>query len=256
MIYQTWYLFKVPFYPDFLYFIFFGTLCSYNFHWYLTPELYGGSYRTKWSIRHKKLHLVLYIIALAGCGWFCFQLLAHWRWLLATAFITFLYSAPKIPFPPFNHLKKIAVGKTIFLSLVWTHSTVILPLVLRNIHWQSEHFIFVINRFFLIYSICILFDYRDREEDRKEGIKSMITILPEKKIKWLFFLSIIIFFITSILLYLSGMMLSHCVALIIPGIIVALLYNYSKKNTSEYFYYFFLDGLMMFSAILIFIFQF
>jgi hypothetical protein len=120
--------------------------------------------------------------------------LHQWEWLLATAFITFLYSAPKIPFPPFNHLKKIAVGKTIFLSLVWTHTTAILPLVLSNVHWQDQHFLFVINRFFLIYPICILFDYRDREEDKREGIKSMITHFSEKGIKALFYSSLLIFF--------------------------------------------------------------
>ena len=181
MAWQTYYLFEVDPYADFLFFLFFGSICSYNFHWYLTPGIYGSSYKTQWSIRNKKLHLILFLIGLMGAGWFCFQLLHHWKWLLATAFITFLYSAPKIPYHPFSHLKKIAVGKTIFLALVWTHTTAILPLVLSNSEWQNEHFLFAVNRFFLIYPICILFDYRDREDDRKEGIKSMITFFPEKK---------------------------------------------------------------------------
>ena len=256
MVYQTYYLFHQPDYNHFIWFAFFGTLCSYNFHWYLTPALYGGSYRTKWSVKYKKLHLSLYIIALAGCGWFCFQLLAHWRWLLATAFITFLYSAPKIPFPPFNHLKKIAIGKTIFLTMVWTHTTVVLPLLIQEIKWRPEHLIFTINRFFLIYAICILFDYRDREDDKKQGIKSMITLFNEKGVNKLFYLSIVICMITTAALYLYSMRLFHCIALIAPAILLTILYNYSKKNTSDYFYYFFLDGLMMFSAILIFLFQF
>ena len=256
MVYQTYYLFTLHPYSDFLFFVFFGTICSYNFHWYLTPGIYGSSYKTQWSIQNKKLHLILFIIGLIGAGWFCISLLYHWGWLLATAFITFLYSAPKIPYPPFNHLKKIAVGKTIFLSLVWTHSTAILPLVLSDIDWTNEHFIFAINRFFLIYPICILFDYRDREDDRKEGIKSMITLFPEKKISVLFYSSIAIFFMTTIALYFTGTLLIHCIALFIPGIILALVYSYSKKKTSDYYYYFFLDGLMMFSAVLLYIFSF
>ena len=256
MIFQTYYLFKVSPYPDFFYFVFLGSLCSYNFHWYLTPGIYGGSYKTQWSIRNKKTHFIFFIIGLIGAGWFCIRLLHNWEWLLATAFITFLYSAPKIPFPPFKHLKKIAVGKTIFLSLVWTHITAILPLVLQNILWQNEHYIFAINRFFLIYPICILFDYRDREEDRKEGIKSMITVFSEKGINTLFYSCIAIFIITTIALYLSGIQLLYCVALFIPGFIVGLVYHYSKKVTSDYYYYFFLDGLMMFSLVLLYIFSF
>ena len=180
----------------------------------------------------------------------------HWGWLLATAFITFLYSAPKIPYPPFNHLKKIAIGKTIFLALVWTHTTAILPLVLGNVEWKNEHFIFAINRFFLIYPICILFDYRDREDDKKEGIKSMITFFSDKKIRVLFYISLAIFFITTIALYFAGILLIYCIALLIPGIILTFAYNYSKNKISDYYYYFFLDGLMMLSAVLLYIFSF
>ena len=256
MVHQTYYLFHLSLYKNFIWFVFFGSLCSYNFHWYLTPGLYGGSYRTQWSVDHKKLHLILYIVGLIGGAWFCIKLLYHWEWLLATAFITFLYSAPKIPYKPFTSLKKIAVGKTIFLALVWTHITAILPLLLYGIQWRQEHFLFAVNRFFLIYPVCILFDYRDREEDKKQGIKSMITLLSEKNINKLFYFCLLVFFSSSIALYLSGMPLINTIMLLIPGVIVTMIYNYAKKNASDYFYYFFLDGLMMFSALLIFIFQF
>jgi 4-hydroxybenzoate polyprenyltransferase len=255
MVLQTYYLFHLPSYTNFIWFIFFGSLCSYNFHWYLTPGLYGGTYRTNWSIKNKKLHLFLFIIGLVGCTWFCIQLIFYWKWLMATAFITFLYSAPKIPYLPFNYLRKIAVGKTIFLSLVWTHTTTILPLLISRIHWETSHFIFAVNRFFFIYAICILFDYRDREEDKKEGIKSMITILSEKNIDRLFYFSVFIFFVTTLALYLSGFGFTNCIALLIPGIIISFIYQYAKRITTDYFYYFFLDGLMMFSSVLIFLFQ-
>jgi hypothetical protein len=38
--------------------------------------------------------------------------------------------------------------------------------------------------------------------------------------------------------------------LLVPGIIVAAIYPVSKKNFSDYLYYFVLDGLMMFSSLL------
>lgn len=256
MIYQTWLLFHLPLVPDFLYFVYFGTLCSYNFHWYLTPALYGGTYRTKWSTRNKQIHFSFFFIGLAGCGWMAIQLLDYWPWLLATGFITFLYSAPKIPFKLFTELKKIAIGKTIFLSLVWTHVTVLMPLILHEINWEAQHYIFAVNRFVFIYSICILFDYRDRAEDKKEGIKSLITLLAEKNINRLFYFSMLVFFGTTISLYLSGMPFNTCLALAIPGFVLALIYNYAKASTSDYFYYFFLDGLMMFSLVLLYFFSF
>jgi hypothetical protein len=39
--------------------------------------------------------------------------------------------------------------------------------------------------------------------------------------------------------------------LLIPVSLVAILFNYAKKNFSDYFYYFILDGLMMLSGILL-----
>jgi 4-hydroxybenzoate polyprenyltransferase len=255
MVYQTYYLFHIPYYPDFIWFAFFGTLCSYNFHWYLTPALYGGSYRAQWSVNHKNLHLALYLIGLGGCGWFGVQLFEHWIWLIVTALITFLYSAPKIPYPPFTHLKKIAVGKTIFLALVWAHTTSLLPLLLQNMPLEPVHVIYFINRFFFIYAICILFDYRDREDDKRQGIKSMITHFNERGINRLFYISILIFLITTILLYITGVSLANCIFFLIPGFVLGLLYDYSKKISSDYYYYFFLDGLMALSAVLIFSFS-
>jgi hypothetical protein len=40
------------------------------------------------------------------------------------------------------------------------------------------------------------------------------------------------------------------ILILIPGIIIALIYRTAKKNFSDVFYYFILDGLMMLSALL------
>ncbi|HVG15395.1 MAG TPA: hypothetical protein VM935_10560, partial [Chitinophagaceae bacterium] len=137
MIWQTYELFNVPLHFNYFTFVFFGCLCSYNFHWYLTPQLYSDSYKTRWSVLNKKAHLFLFAMGLIMSAWYATKLLNYWNWLLLTDFVSFLYSAPKIPISIFKGLKKIAIGKTIFLSLVWTHSTVILPLVISSSTWQE-----------------------------------------------------------------------------------------------------------------------
>ena len=257
MVYQTCYLFSIPFSFALAGFVFSGSVCSYNFHWYLTPPtVEQPTEKEVWNISNKRIHLILFILGLVGSAIFTFLLIQHWFWLGVTAFVTFLYSAPKIPFGPFKHLRTIAVGKTIFLSAVWTHSSAILPLVLSHTKWLASHYLFVINRFFLIYAICILFDYRDRVEDKKEGIKSLITFLSERGINILFWCSLLVFLVTNVFLYVEGFSLVDSVALFVPGVIVAFLYKYSKNTPNDYLYYFILDGLMMFSAVLLFIFHF
>jgi hypothetical protein len=251
MVWQSFYLFNLPVQYDFLFFAFTGTLCSYSFHWFLTPAAFSGSYRTQWSVRNKWLHLFLLLISLIGAAFYVWQLRAHWQWLLATAFITFLYSAPKLPYRPFVFLRKIALAKTIFLAFAWTHVTAFLPIELYGQEWTDEQYTFVINRFFLIYPICILFDYRDRKEDKKAGIRSMITQFDEGGVNVIFWGSLLTFFTTGIVMYFQDLPLAKDIALMIPGLIVAVLYQYSRKNISDYFYYFILDGLMMLSALLL-----
>ncbi len=235
-------------------FVFFSTICSYNFHWYLTQQSVNGSERLNWSVRNKSLHLILYFIGLAGAAC-CFVLLRqHWFWIALGTFVTFLYSAPKIPQKIFIGLRRIAVGKTLFLAFVWMYVTTLLPLLVAGLPWQKGFTWLACSRFFLIYAICILFDYRDRDDDKAAGIRSMITWLNEKNINYLFFFSLLLFVVFSLLLHTSGIGLPAIGLLLIPGLLLGALYNYSKKNFSDYHYYFVLDGLMMLSGLLMIIF--
>jgi 4-hydroxybenzoate polyprenyltransferase len=235
---------------NFLAFVFFSTICSYNFHWYLTAKSVTPYQRISWAQQHKGWHLILYIIGLAGCAFYFFTISKHWAALAFGALLTFLYSAPKIPQTFFKALKKIAIGKTVFLSFVWMYVTTVLPIIISGEHWKTDFILFALSRLFLIYAICILFDYRDREDDKNDGIKSMITYLGEKGINNLFFISLLLFAASTVCLYKYNYSFSIIFILLIPGIILASLYKYAKKNFSDYLYYFILDGLMMFSGLL------
>ena len=231
-------------------FVFFSTICSYNFHWYLTTSSVASSQRTLWAQEHKGWHLFLYFTGLAGSIIYFFFIRQYWIAIAFGAFVTFLYSAPKIPQAFFKELKKIAIGKTIFLSFVWMYVTTVLPVIVSGEYWRPGFILFALSRLFLIYALCILFDYRDREDDKNDGIKSMITYFSEKGINTLFMLCLLFFTIATIGLYRYQQSLITIIILLLPGIIVALIYPYAKKNFSDYLYYFVLDGLMMFSGLL------
>jgi 4-hydroxybenzoate polyprenyltransferase len=233
----------------YLYFVFFSTICSYNFHWFLTPLTISENIRIRWTKRHKRFQLLLIIVGLTGAAGLTLYFIEHWFWLGIAVLLTFLYSAPKLPHPATGLLQRIAIGKTIFLSFVWTYVTAVLPVIMGDNGWQADAILFCINRFFLVYAICIIFDYRDREQDRRDGIRSLITYLSERGIDRLFYASLFVFAGTAIGLYYSGMQAITVVYILVPGIIVAALYRYSKKHSSDYLYYFVLDGLMMLSAI-------
>jgi len=236
-------------------FVFFSTICSYNFHWYLTPRSVRVNKRALWTQRHKILHFVLYLVGLVGAAVYFFYLLPHLPALCFGAFVTFLYSAPKLPQPIFRRLSHIAVVKTIFLTFVWMYVTSVLPIFIADAHWNAGAILFAISRFFLIYAICILFDYRDREDDKADGIRSLITLLDERGIDWLFILSLTLFALSTIALCFCRYPAFYILLLLVPGAILAGLYKRAKVDFSDYLYYFVLDGLMMFSGLLMLIFR-
>lgn len=231
-------------------FIFFGSLCSYSFHWILTKETGAVSSRSIWFRQHKPVYLLLFLAGVIGTAFYGSSLITHWPVLVLTAVITFLYSAPKIPLRFFESLRKIAIGKTFFLAFVWMHVTTILPLLLVRTDWNGSFFLFAAARFFLIYAICILFDRRDRQYDLTLGIRSLITWLSETNIRRLFYLSLILFAICTVAMMSFGFSLIIVICLLIPGILLSFLYTYAITRGNDVFYYFILDGFMALSAVL------
>ena len=253
MLYQTYtIIIGKPVDLYFAAFAFFSTVCSYNFHWALTPHSIAPSHRLQWDEKHKSYHLLLSITGLTGSAIFFFYFIDKWIYIIPAAILTFLYSAPKIPLPFFQLLKKVAIGKTIFLAMIWTYVTAALPILVED-KFTTQALLFCTGQFFLIYAICILFDFRDREDDKADGIRSMITYFNERGIDMLFALSVIVFITFTLLLHQTGLPWINIIILLIPVFILVSLYKYSKRNFSDYLYYFILDGLMMLSALLLWI---
>jgi hypothetical protein len=237
--------------PYFTAFVFFATICSYSFHWYLTPAgVETATSRTRWLQENKKVHLVLFIAGLAGATVAVLFLWQYLHWLLLSAVVTFVYSAPKIPHPLFRMLRKIALAKTIFLAFVWMYVTTVLPLQISDQPWKADFTLFAASRFFLIYAICILFDYRDREYDKTIGIRSLITWMNEAGITRVLIFSLAVFVIFTCWLTQYGYSNEVIAFLLVPGIITACLYRYARRNFSDVLYYFVLDGLMALSSLL------
>lgn len=253
MIWQTNQLLELHYAKDTFYlFVFFSTICSYNFHWYLTPSAYSASERLLWGDRHRTLMLALCGIGLVGSGWFFWLLREHWLVLSGSAVLTFLYSAPKVPHKAFRWLSKVAIGKTLFLTFVWTYVTTLLPALIAGNAATAPLVLLTLHRFTLIYAICILFDYRDLESDRKEGIRSLITALDEKNLNRLYYFSL---FLAAVSAALMGPFTTPgaVASLMIPVVATALITRKAHRNDSDYLFYFVLDGFMALSAALYFL---
>lgn len=249
MVWQTNVLLQLPVRDlTYYFFVFFSTICSYNFHWYLTPSDYSSSERILWGARHKTLQLTLCAVGAIGAACTFWLLRTHWLVLSGAALLTFLYSAPKLPQRAFMWLRRIAIGKTMFLTFVWTYVSTLLPVLIAGHAITAQVIFLTMHRFFLVYAICILFDHRDLEEDKKEGIRSLITYMNKPGLRRLYYVSLTLAATSAICLY----PIDHLwiITLLVPVLVTALLTRYAWLNRSDYFFYFVLDGLMMFSALL------
>lgn len=254
MVTYTWYLFHISKQFVFLEFIFCATLASYNLHWFLTnasKEITAE--RSQWLFSNKNIHFAFFISSAIATLWLFIRLSAYWLAILPLFILTFLYTAPKFPHTFFKALEKNIIGKTFLLTLVWTYATTALPMLIIPEQWSWQNALFSIHRFTLIFPICILFDIRDKHDDKKTGIKSIVTLLSEEKIRLIFNIFIILHILSSLTFFYTSESISLLITFLAPSIITYLLYIRAIKSTNAYLFYFILDGLMILSPVCYFI---
>jgi hypothetical protein len=228
-----------------------ATLSSYSLHWYLSADEMADSPRGRWTFQNKKTLQSLLCFSVIMCGYYSFLYRSHWRVLLPLALLTFLYTAPKIPLAPFRLLTNKAYAKTFYLSAIWTIVTVLLPMQLSDNQCNTLFFIFLINRFLLLYPICLFFDFRDRNEDERSSILNIAQTFTTKQIEYLVMFFGILSLISLVFLLMEKVSFEHLFSLMLPNIFLMATLRKTLNTKSDYWYYFVLDGLMMASGVLL-----
>lgn len=221
-------------------FVFFSTLVSYSFHWYLTNDK-KESIRHHWNTTHKKVHIILFITSLAGAIITVYFLKSLLGLLFILGVLTFIYSAPKIPIKPFVYLRKWVIGKTFYLALIWSFVLVLLPIINSK---TEIHYLYFLLQFIYIYIICVLFDYRDKEENE---FKSFIIQLSRKEVvHYIYFLFILLLGGLYLLVYrdLKEIYTLNHIVLFVCFSLLFTITNISTKIKHDYWYYLILDGLI------------
>jgi hypothetical protein len=240
-------LFGLAFDKNLAIFVFSATMCSYSLHWFLTTNDIKTP-RIIWTDKNSIFLKLLFVISFFATI-FSFFFVSHlWKIILSLALLTFLYTAPKIPLRFFYFLKGFAAAKTLYLATVWLCVTVILPFENANITWTNEFYFFALNRFLLIGTVCMLFDFRDRNEDF--GIKNFITYFDEKKLNIAFFIAALCFTLSCFLLQ-NTFSTFQLFALTLPFSLLVFTFFISKKTKNDYWFYIFLDGMTILSSIVL-----
>ena len=218
-----------------LLFVFFGTIPSYNF------IKYGVEAKRYFLVKngyHKQIQIFsLILLALAGYHFFYLGYVV-WFICLILALLIGLYALPV--FPKHKNLRNIGILKVILVALVWTGTTVIIPVVSSAISFSWDISLLILQQFILILILLIPFEIRDLEYDELnlKTIPQRIGVSQTKNLGLL--LSLIFYLITFLKDDLSQLEIIGKTILFVILIIMLLM---THRNQSKYFASFFVESI-------------
>ena len=177
--------------------------------------------------------------------YFSWQLRQFWAILLPLTILTFIYTAPKIPFAPFTYLRGKVIAKTFYLAVVWTLVIAVVPILISKTAWTVPMTLFALNRFVFLFLICALFDYRDKSNDARNGVQTVHAVLSEARFDHVFYglMAFVLINFGALLFY--QLPFIELLPFIFTACLLLIFFKKTKKTTSDYWFYVFLDGLMI-----------
>jgi hypothetical protein len=237
-------LFNLHFAESLAAYLFFAVASLYNLHWMLIPSEEHRNPREHWLKKYVLLFLILLLLSSGFAFYFFLQLTTQQQlFLIPAMFTSMLYLSPKIPWKAFDFFRKNIRFKTTLLALTWIYTMDLLPFCLEDKKIEWVHLSYWFYRYALIYSVCFLFDYKDRHEDVKKGIQSFIYSLNESQ-AYRYVIGLLgLAAICNGVLFL-WMNTTVVIFQFLPLVFLLLTLKFSLKTHSETWYYLVLDNML------------
>jgi len=229
-------------------FVFFATLLFYNFYGILIKWQQDILQNKNISLNKYALNFILFVLSLV----FVFDSLIKSpqtiQILFVPAIVSILYVCLMLNNGRFSFIKNLTFFKTILLALAWAYSTVIFPVSNVVDIFSGDVMLLFLIRFVFMLMLCIIFDFRDVEKDRKNNLSSIPAVLKKTQLIGLM-LGLLLLNTTMIWLMSPQILDIHKFILMMSTALCFLVFILSLKKRNYYFYYFLVDGIMLFSAI-------
>ena len=260
----TFYLIGVKPLPSVIFLLFVSTLGIYNFSILLTkppnPEL-SQHKRVRWFFAHSRLMVTFTIVSLLSLLPLFFLISMESRILLIfLGIISFCYSIPLFTIGDQKFgLRNIPGLKQFLITLVWTMSTVLLPIMEAQHRYQTpvsmRNITILIAKRFLFYgALTIPFDIRDLFEDRKSGLRTVPVVWGEKK-AYLFCQVLLAGYVVLLFIFRNQGVDADFWALSLTIVLAGWLIFKSNWEKNEYYYFFCIDGVLILQYLLLLLFN-
>lgn len=238
----------------FLYgFIFFATLSSYNFYWLLSRYNYGTVFYVSVFFKKEQWKIVLLIVA-CGAALLCYlQSRIDFYFVLAAVLLNVFYLLPLVQWRFLNFTRKTGFVKTILLATTWSYVTAFLPMQKAMELINTADLFMLANRFLFMLLLCIIFDSRDIAVDKIRGFQSLATALRPATLHNVFVVNVVVLIIVNMCFSFNGITVNQSTGLQVALLATVIAYKFSAEKQGYFFYYFLVDGLMLFSALATFI---
>lgn len=175
-----------------------------------------------------------------------FFLKAEIFYLMIPVGVVSLLYAGRFIHPGLAGLREIPFSKAFIVSITWILVTVGLPIIYSDHGFDLNLVFFVIGRFLFILALAVLFDYRDRSID-DQSMRTMPQIFGKMGSLWLVSIMVTCSVIFEIW---SGIVTVYSTLPV--GLCALVLTFLAPNNKSDFFYSFYVDGLLLLPALFLF----
>ncbi|MBT8181562.1 MAG: hypothetical protein KJO53_08230 [Eudoraea sp.] len=216
-------------------FVFFATVPSYNF------IKYGAKAKKYILVKnsyHRRIQIFsLVFLVLAGYHLF---FLSYEVWLMCAVLVLLvgLYTLPVSS--KHKNLRNSGIIKVLLVALVWTGTTVIIPVVASSLSFSWDIGILILQQFILILILLIPFEIRDLEYDELhlQTIPQRIGVSKTKT------LGVVLSFIFLMLTFLKDdLSRLEIIGKTILFLILNVMLVFTHRNQSKYFASFFVESI-------------
>jgi len=233
--------FEIDYDKSVLYFVFYATITGYNFVKYFGIAKFHHRSLANWL----RAIQVFSFIAFLAMSYYLWHLERHTFLLIGVlGLITFLYAIPIIPKKIFiddqKNLRQIGGLKIYVIALVWTFTTVILPLYNNDQILNADVLVTSIQRFLFIIILMLPFEIRDLNYDSVK-LATIPQKIGVKKTKIIGVFLLMIFFLLE---YFKDEVSSNSIlASLVVTLFTLLSVLFSSKKQSKYYSAFWVESL-------------
>jgi len=244
--------------------LFTATLAEYNFSILLTkPNQPNKSpfRRVRWFFAHHRLMVTFTIVSVLLLIPLFLLISIESRLLLVFLGVLCVgYSVPLFSIGDHKFsLRHVPGLKPFLITLVWTMSGVLLPVLeAQDMHLTTismrDTTILVAKRFLFIGALTIPFDIRDLFHDQQTGLKTIPVAWGEKN-AYLFCQVLLAGYVVLLFMFRDSGFTVDFFALTLTAILTGWLIFKSKWEKNEYYYFLYMDGVLILQYVLLVVFN-